>query len=84
LARFRFVDLYIVAVYLLAIELHDSPSGSFVKHINERKPERFTGIPIGEEIDRVDFAMLLEQVSDLLLGRAEGQICYIYILGRTH
>src|SRR5690242_11176097 len=47
------------------------------RHVDEREPARFAGLPIVDQLYRIHLAMALEQRLDVLLGGTEGQIAHI-------
>jgi hypothetical protein len=79
-AGFRFIHPDSSTIHLLPVERRDSLSGALIVHLDEGKTARFTGVSIHDEIDRIDFAVLLKQFADLLLGSTRREISNVNAL----
>src|SRR4029079_3198463 len=79
LARTRLVDLDRAAADFLAVEGADGVVGA-VLHLDKAEAARLAGLAVGDQPDAADRAVLPEQVADLLLRRAEGQVSHVPLL----
>ena len=75
----RFVHLEIASLEGISVEILRRVIGVF--HLHESKTPRSPGLAIGDELNGLDFTVLREEVSDLVLRRAEGQVAHIKLLG---
>src|SRR5262249_33730009 len=45
-----------------------------VRHLHEAKPTGLTGVPVGNDIDRVHSTIRLEELANVMISRAERKI----------
>src|SRR5262249_49814302 len=76
-----FIDAQIAAAENGTVERGDSSIRVVVIHLDETESAGTAGLTIADQADRFDSAVLLEQLADLILGRAERQIADVEFLG---
>jgi hypothetical protein len=79
--RAGFIDGHRASIQFMAAQALDGAHPLGVRaHLDESEPFRLARIAIGYDADAIDGSVLLKQRSDRILGRAEAEISYKYIL----
>jgi hypothetical protein len=79
--RAGFVDRHRTSVQFTAAQgVNGTLTFGVAAHLDKSEPFRLARIPIGYDADAINGSVLLKQRSDRILGSAEAEISYKYVL----
>jgi hypothetical protein len=73
----RFVDAQGATIHLKPVQGLNGGLRFTLRHVDETEATGLSSFPVIDEFDRVDFAVTLEEASDVLLCGVEGEIPYV-------
>src|SRR6185295_14603193 len=72
-----FVHAQRTAIQVKAVQRLDGALRLVLRHVYKTEAARLSGFTVIDELDRIDLAVTLEEASDVLLCRVEGEIPHV-------